>query len=120
MKIISNALSAANPGHSMLQVLTWFLEPCFRRARQNHEQEVLETTGPLMLTDVCDALPNRELVTLVESEQFYPLTMHEADVLRGVRLMHEVPGVDLDCARKRLANAFAIHHRFGTLWRDGL
>jgi mannosyltransferase OCH1-like enzyme len=120
VKIIGNALIAANPGHPMLQVLTWFLEPCFRRVRQNHEEVVLETAGPLMLTNVWHALLNRDLETLVESVHFYPLTMYEADVLRGVRLMHQLPGVDLDCACKRLENAFAIHHHFGTWWRDGL
>lgn len=116
---IGNAFIAATPEHPAMHVLTSMLEPYLRNVHPMHEQVILETTGPFMLTHVYEQLPDPSLVTLVASKHLYPLTMQQADAFRGLPDGDQVSPQAMETARQRLAKAYAVHHHFGSWWRNG-
>lgn len=72
--------------------------------------DVLELTGPAMLTRVHDAYKDATPVTVLPSATFYPLTKDEC--WRG-------DAFNIETWEEKTRDAYALHHWDGTWFRDG-
>lgn len=119
-RILCNAFMAAPPEHPFTEAVLHAL-PGSANAVPIHDRAfILETTGPFLLTRVFERFEKREAVAVLDSRLIYPLTMQEADVLRGVPLADvEAASAmpDAEALRRRLTGAYAVHYHVGTWWR---
>ena len=108
--IIGNALMAARPRHPYMKAI-------IEEMKANHSvnyhkgdsMQIMETTGPFMVTKVYERLRKKKDVTLLSADLVTPLTLQEVVMLRAGKANQEV-------ARK-IDNAFAVHYFFGT-WTE--
>jgi len=103
--IICNAFMASTRKNDFLSNVCLNLQ----KASMNQQfsiLDILETTGPLILTDVYLNYQNKESITLLPSEYIYPLTIEE--VRTAVN-----KGVDQD-TQVKLNNAYAVHYFWGS------
>ena len=106
--IISNAIMAAAPGHPFL----WEVYEELSRQTvtvDDKNSEVLESTGPFMLTRLYEASANKQSVRILSHEQVYPLTKNDID--QWLRLGIKSPEVE-----RKVNDAYAIHYYSGTWW----
>ena len=100
-RVLGNAVMASVPGHPFWLHVTALLNAA------RSESQVLDATGPFLLSRAYQSYPERERITVLGPEIFYPLDIWQArdDTLT------------LDEQRQRIgASAYAIHHWAGT-WR---
>ena len=98
-RIVCNAFMASVPGHP-------FWEHVHRALVGAHrEREVLDATGPFLLTRACESWPRRGELSLEPPALLYPITADEA----WDELTPEV-------RRLLAATAFAVHHWRGSWW----
>lgn len=96
-RIVCNALFASVPRHKFWDHLL----PMMVASRD--EGNVLEATGPFVLTRAIDSYPHPQEITTLPSEVFYPLD-------------HFLQG-----RAERVCDApYTIHHWAGTWWRDAV
>lgn len=106
--IICNALMASVPDHP-------FLEHVIRRM-MNHPsgwdvrqgRDILESTGPFLLTDAYRDFPDKEGIRIVEPYLLYPIGLGESNLIMQNNVPKEM--------RERINAACAIHYFFGTWW----
>lgn len=101
--IICNAFMASIPQHPFFGSLCNELSKNIT-VTDHPFNNILETTGPFMLSRVYENYPARETVSLLEAEILYPLTQKEL----------QEDGPDLS---QKLSQAYAIHHYAGTWWK---
>jgi mannosyltransferase OCH1-like enzyme len=107
-QIIGNAFIAATPGHPFLAAVIEELHH-YQPGQMSRNDLVLNTTGPFMLQRVYRRLGSPADVTLLPSDQMYPLTLPEAELVLG-------GGID-DVVASKIDRAFAVHYHAGTWWR---
>jgi mannosyltransferase OCH1-like enzyme len=101
-RIVCNAFIASEPGHPFWD----FFLP--RLAVAKDEDDVLDATGPFVLTRACDDYPRPEDVSIASADLLYPIDNEKDRTVSDAEL------------RRRLADAFAIHHWQGTWVRDAI
>lgn len=106
--ILSNALMAATPGDRFMAAAIEELKTQNPTdfAGQETYKIVLQTSGPLMLTRVYEALTCKKGITLLPSELFMPLTPKEIALA--------VQNRSTEFIRYKLNHAFALHYFFNS------
>jgi mannosyltransferase OCH1-like enzyme len=99
-KIICNAFIASVPESPFWRHLLARLEAA------SDVENVLDATGPFILTRAYDEYPFKSEITLLSSALVYPL---DGDQIRNLSVAEQ---------RGLLGNAFALHHWDGTWWRE--
>ncbi|GHS98508.1 hypothetical protein FACS189421_07240 [Bacteroidia bacterium] len=103
--IIGNALMASVPGHPYFKMI-------IDDMRQNdihitHKAtQIMETTGPFMVTRIYKNYPEKSEITLLPAELIAPLTLEEVR-----KIMSEQETQSLE---DKVEKAFAIHYFFGS------
>lgn len=108
--IICNALMASVPSHPFLK--------CVIQRMMNHPQgwivrhgrDILDSTGPFLLTDVYRDYPQKDGLRILEPENLYPIMLGEAYHLRQGQMPEEM--------RHRIHSAYAVHYFLGTWWNS--
>jgi inositol phosphorylceramide mannosyltransferase catalytic subunit len=108
--IISNAFMAATSGNSFFASLCTALKEEHPLVNDPYD-DVLETTGPFMLSRVYENYERKDEITLVEEELLYPLskrTLTDASDNKpeAVRMLETA-----------MSTAYAIHHYVGTWYK---
>jgi len=106
--IICNAFMGAVPGAHFFECISGELQ-AFRTITDHLNNQVLESTGPFMLSRLYSNYERREEINLLDAELLYPFSMHELDELnRGL-----VP----PDTEARLQKAYGVHYYSGTWWK---
>ncbi len=98
--ILCNALFASIPRHPFWN----HLFPLMMASRS--EGNVLEATGPFVLTRAYDSYPLKQEITVLPSGVFYPLDHFLQDSQTGTDTVDDRP--------------YTIHHWAGTWWREAV
>lgn len=107
--ILGNALMASVPRHPYFDTIIKTIKQGEKRRFPNKALQVMETTGPFMLTRMYENYPNKDEITLLPAELLSPLCIYEVqNLLRGK--MNKV-------MEKKIERAFAIHY-FGGSWHS--
>jgi len=105
--IVGNALMASVPKHPYMEVIIKDLRTNFSIDYGKGESiQIMETTGPFMVTRVYEQLKKKKEVTLLPADLVTPLSIREVWMLRTG---HARPDV-----LNKVGKAFAIHYFFGT------
>jgi mannosyltransferase OCH1-like enzyme len=100
-RIVGNALFASVPHHPFWKHLLRTL------IASKDEANVLEAAGPFVLTRACNSYPHPQEISIVPSEQLYPLD-------------HFLQPTE-ESTKDNTADApYAIHHWAGTWWRSAV
>ena len=110
--IISNALMAIEAGHPFMKAVIQYLNNQNVLAYDAIDQfnNVLNTTGPYMLTRVYQSYKFKKQLYLVPSSMTSPLTKSEV----GLLINEHINPCVLD---EKIKNAFAIHYFFGSWYK---
>ena len=106
--IICNALMASVPNHPFLAHVIHRMMNHVHGWDVRHEGDILDSTGPFLLTDAYNSYPDKEYVNIVEPEYLYPIQLGE-DILIVNNCVPEEMG-------NRINAAYAIHYFCGTWW----
>lgn len=107
--IICNAFMGAVPGARFLECISTELQ-AFRTISEHPISQVLESTGPFMLSRLYSTYERKEEISLLDAALLYPFSMQELDELnRGL----PCPNIEV-----RLQKAFGIHYYSGTWWKS--
>ena len=100
--IVCPSLMASRPGHSFWQDVCQYL------VENQHTLEVLDATGPFLLTRAYDSYSAKNSINLVKPKLFYPATKFDCwnGKLKNSKFRQQI-------AKK----AFAIHHWEGSWFR---
>lgn len=101
-RIVCNALMASAPGHPFWDHFVALLNETGR------ETNVLDATGPFLLTRACDSYPTPQDIVFAPAQLFYPLDVEEMRKLSAEEI------------RAKAEGAYALHHWAGSWWRDSL
>lgn len=101
-RIVCNAFIASAPKHPFWDHLL----ACLQTAKD--EANVLDATGPFLLTRACNAYAGGENIVYAPASLLYPLDNEETRRL------------DADAMRAKTKDAYAIHHWSGSWLRDSL
>jgi mannosyltransferase OCH1-like enzyme len=101
-RIVCNALMASAPGHPFWDHFLGLL------ATAGRETNVLDATGPFLLTRACDGYPTSGDIVFAPARLFYPLDVEEIRKLSAEEI------------RAKAEGAYAVHHWAGSWWRDSL
>ena len=105
----NSALMASVPRHPYFDTIIKTIKQGEKRRFPNKALQVMETTGPFMLTRMYENYPNKDEITLLPAELLSPLCIYEVqNLLRGK--MNKV-------MEKKIERAFAIHY-FGGSWHS--
>ena len=108
--IIGNALMASTPKHPYMAAIIEDMKTNFSVDYKTIESfQILESTGPFMVTRVYERFFKKKSVTLLPADLVTPLSIKEVSMLRTA---HAHPYV-----LKKIENAFAIHYFFGS-WTE--
>lgn len=103
-ELVCNALMATVPEHPFMETVIRRLAEFADRAER--KEQVLSSTGPLMLARVYEDFPDKDSMDVLSHQYFYPLTVHQA---ADFRLTGKI---EVDCS-----GCFAIHLFHGTWWK---
>ena len=109
----NNALMASVPNHPFIKII---IEAVFRKADneiifQNKMMEVLETTGPLLLTSLYEQFSNKGSIYIIPDELVSPLSKNEAlKIILNDKLEKETE----EYLEKKLEKAIALHYFLGS------
>jgi mannosyltransferase OCH1-like enzyme len=109
--IIGNAFMASIPGHGYFRNV---IDEVFCRGSQFvnlvRGTEIMESTGPFMMTRVFDNFERKEDVTLIPADLVTPLTYTEVQML--------IHGLETQEIENKVEKAYAIHYFFGSWWKN--
>jgi hypothetical protein len=108
--IISNAFMASTSENSFFASLCSALKAEHSLVNDPYD-DVLETTGPFMLSRVYENYEGKEEITLVEEELLYPLSKR---ILADASNNRPEAVLMLE---KAMNTAYAIHHYVGTWYK---
>lgn len=107
--IIGNALMVSIPKHPYFKLI---IDDVFfsknKYINEDKGTEIVESTGPFMMSRVYDAYKDKENVILVPGDLVAPLTDSE------VRLV--IKGQETKEIENKVEKAYAIHYFFGSWW----
>lgn len=106
--IISNAFMGSVPGAHFLKRICGELE-AYRNITAHPNNQVLESTGPFMLSRLYSNYDRKDEISLLEPDLLYPFTKEE--------LQEWNSGFSYPALEARLQNAYGIHHYAGTWWK---
>lgn len=108
--IVGNALMASVPGHDYIKCI---ISEVFSERKLSSDPGllVMESGGPFKITQLYDAYPKKQDITLLPSELVAPLSLEE---IRSVLQGNENKEVE-----EKVEHAFAIHYFLGS-WFDQL
>lgn len=109
--IVGNAFMASIPGHGYFRNV---MEEVFCRGTQfahlRRGTEIMESTGPFMMTRVFDTFERKEEITLIPAQLVTPLTYTEVQML--------IHGLETSEMEHKVEKAYAIHYFFGSWWKN--
>lgn len=106
--ILSNAFMASVPSHPFINTLTANVISNAGRKFSDHPGiQIMESTGPFMLTKTYEAYKNKNDVTLIPADLIAPFTMEEIKMFMKKQL-------DNNIITDRVNKAFAIHYFLGS------
>ena len=111
---INNGLIASVPNHPFLRILINSVFSGIKNEKKypDKQTEVLETTGPLLLTSLYEQYDSKESIYIIPSELVSPLSARDVQVyLFANNIGKEIE----DYLDKKLEKAIAIHYFLG-LW----
>lgn len=103
--IVGNAFMAVEPENIFFKSI---LEEISNISTSNTDKfyDVLETTGPFMMTDLYKSYVDKKSISLIPAEQVAPLSVGEVRML--------VKGKVTDEISAKIEKAYAIHYFFGS------
>ncbi len=101
--IICNAFMASTPDNDFINFLCDKLIN-YPVSDVNTPIDVLNSTGPLLLTNCYNAYPEKEQICILEPETIYPIGLYEVDKIRDNTVTEETA--------ERINRAHAIHYFF--------
>ena len=105
--VVGNALMASTPKHLyMAAIIEDIKTNCSVNYRKGDSIQILETTGPFMVTRVYEKFKKKKEVTLLPADLVTPLSLKEVWMLR---VGHAQPDII-----EKVEKAFAIHYFMGT------
>ena len=108
--IVGNALMAAKPKHPYMAAIIEDMKTNFATNYHHKESiQVMETTGPFMVTRVYEQRKRKRDVALLPADLVAPLTMREVLMLRTGNAHPDV--------LKKAETAYAVHYFFGS-WTE--
>jgi mannosyltransferase OCH1-like enzyme len=102
--ILCNAFMASAPGNDFMKYVCDEVIN-YPNIEVNSPVDVLNSTGPFILTDSYNKFHKKDGITILESADIYPVTMFETDLL-----LQKTVSEDL---QKRVDRAYAIHYFLG-------
>ncbi len=103
--IVGNALMASAPGHQYFKLI--IDEMINNKIQMPHKTlQVMETTGPFMVTRLYKAYTQKEEITLLPAELITPLTLEEVQKMFNGQETQEI--------EDKVEKAFAIHYFLGS------
>jgi mannosyltransferase OCH1-like enzyme len=105
--ILCNAFMAAEAGNPFMQFVCQRVME-YPSIEVKIPKDVLDTTGPFLLTDAYEQFAQQKEVKVLESPVLYPLTMFETRNVFNDTLTEDM--------QQRISEAFAIHYFSGTWW----
>ena len=108
----NNALMASIPNHPFMKIIieAVFKETDNPKIYPSKMIEVLETTGPLIITSLYERYDSKESIYLIPEELVSPLS--KTDV--GMLLNKDIEKKTEDYLEKKLEHAIAVHYFFGS------
>jgi inositol phosphorylceramide mannosyltransferase catalytic subunit len=106
---LSNAFMAAIPKHNFFKELASYT-PVVTSDSNNKFNVVLETTGPLMLTEFFLAYKKKDEIHIIATRHFAPFDSHEIRMLMSGRETQKL--------LKKTRKAYSIHYFLGTWIED--
>lgn len=108
----NNALIATVPGHPFLGKIieSVFSDSLRHKNYPNKMMEVLETTGPLMLSSLYQEIENKEDIYIIPAKQVSPFTKSDVQIYMSGNASEEFK-VHLD---QKLSEAIAVHYFLGS------
>lgn len=103
--IIGNALMASVPEHNYFKKIIREIT-VYHEAHENDADEIMETTGPFMVTRVYEQYKKKYEVTLLPADLVTPLTIEELKLINNDHAPEEVVG--------KIEKAFAVHYFLGS------
>ena len=107
--IIGNALMVSIPKHPYFKLI---IDDVFfsknKYINEDKGTEIVESTGPFMMSRVYDAYKDKENVTLVPGDVVAPLTYSEVCLV--------IKGQETKEIENKVEKAYAIHYFFGSWW----
>jgi len=107
--IIGNALMASVPNHPYFKAMINDMMKGEKYSDLSKSLQIMETTGPFMVTRLYENYPNKDEITLLPADLVAPLTIFE------VREM--ASGLTTPKMEDQLEKAFAIHYFAGS-WNE--
>ena len=106
--IICNALMASVPNHPFLESIIHRMKNHPRGWDVRHGGDILESSGPFLLSDAYKGFPQKESIKIIEPKYLYPIQLGESALMVG---NHIPEGIE-----KSIKIAYAIHYFYGTWW----
>lgn len=104
--IICNALMASTPGNPFLQQVIQRMQNHPFGWNVRHGRDIVDSTGPFLLTDVYNDFLSRERIRIVDSKYLYPIRQGEAKFVIENNMSKEM--------EMRVSCAYAVHYFSGT------
>jgi mannosyltransferase OCH1-like enzyme len=105
--IVGNALMASIPKHPYMGAIIEDMKSKFsKNYKMGDSMQIMETTGPFMVTRVYEQFKKKKKVTLLPACLVTPLSMKEIWMLQAGYITEEV--------EKKVEKAFAIHYFLGS------
>jgi mannosyltransferase OCH1-like enzyme len=103
----NNALMATSPGHLFFESIITNLQKTPFEYTESKFNDVMYSTGPLMLTDLYEKYENKSSIDFFPSEKVSPWS--KEDVVNYIN-----KNADVNKLEKKMEKAIAIHYFFGS------
>ena len=104
--IICNAFMASTPDNDFINFVCQRLINHSGGKVVNNGFDILDSTGPFLLTHAFNAFPHKEDIRILESKTIYPIGQWEVEKIKNNQIPKEM--------EERINQAHAIHYFFGT------
>ncbi|MEN0053135.1 MAG: glycosyltransferase [Mucilaginibacter sp.] len=108
-KIICNAFMASIPGHDFFAKIYENLSGV-KLKDQNTVLDILESTGPFLLSKAYEEYEQKQLITLLPPELIYPLTIEDSRMVMA--------GDVTAAIEEKIMNSYAVHYFWGNWWES--
>ena len=104
--IICNAFMASTPDNDFINFVCQRFINHSGGKDVNNGIDILDSTGPFLLTHAFNAFPHKEDIRILESKTIYPIGQWEVEKIKNTQIPNEM--------EERINQAHAIHYFFGT------
>ena len=105
--ILCNALMASTPNHPFLDVVCQRMMTHPNGWHVRHAGDILDSTGPFLLTDAYRDFYDKECIRIIESKYLYPIEIGETQNIIDNNIPEDM--------QQRINEAYAIHY-FSGAW----